>query len=188
MAKLKIDKRSALLKAALELFAEHGFNGSSTALIAKRAGVASGTLFVHFKNKEELIHELFKEVLAKIELQIYESFPADMAVREQLLRTLSNLLRYFLKHPDEFKFVEQYHFSPFGDREIHFDKKNDVIHKLLLHAREQQIIKDVPLLVLDALVFGPITTLAKEHANVGTPIDEEMCRLTIEACWDGLKR
>ncbi len=34
------DKRSALLQAALELFAEHGFNGSSTALIAKQAGVA----------------------------------------------------------------------------------------------------------------------------------------------------
>ena len=58
----KEDKRCALLQAALELFAEQGFNSSPTALIAKRAGVASGTLFFHFKSKEELIHELFREI------------------------------------------------------------------------------------------------------------------------------
>ncbi|OHB24810.1 MAG: hypothetical protein A2X84_10525 [Desulfuromonadaceae bacterium GWC2_58_13] len=188
MSKAKTDKRAALLKAALELFAEQGFNGSSTALIAKRAGVASGTLFFHFKNKEELIHELFREVLTKIEHQVLETFPADMAIRERLLRILANLLRYFLNNPDVFKFAEQYRFSPFGEREIHRTENRNEIQTLLLQAREQQIIKDAPLLVLETIIFGPISSLAKEHANCGTPIDDEMCRLVIEACWDGVKR
>jgi AcrR family transcriptional regulator len=188
MSKAKTDKRAALLKAALELFAEQGFNGSSTALIAKRAGVAAGTLFFHFKSKEELIHELFREIRSEIEAQILETFPAETNVRERLLRILGNLLRYVLDHPKEFKFVEQYRFSPLGEAELRNREEKHEIQKLLLHAREQGIIKNVPLLVLEAIWFGPITELAKEHANCGTPIDDETCRLVIEACWDGLKR
>lgn len=187
MSREKIDKRSALLKAALELFAEQGFNGSPTALIAKRAGVASGTLFFHFKSKEELIHELSREVLEKVEQQVLEDFPADMPVRERLLRILANILRYFLDHSDEFKFIEQYRFSPLGEKTMRSNEEKYEVQKLLAYARDQQMIKDAPLLVLEAIVFGPITALAKEHANCGTPISDEVCRLTIKACWDAIK-
>jgi len=182
------DKRSALLNAALKLFAEQGFNGSSTALIAKRAGVASGTLFFHFNSKEELIHALFREIRAKMESQVLETFPEEMGTKERLLRLLANLLRYFLENPEEFKFVEQYHFSPLCENEMRRNKEEDFeIHRLLAQARKEKIIKDAPQPVLEAIVFGPITGLAKEHANCGTIIDEETCRMVIEACWNGLK-
>ncbi|ALC15682.1 transcriptional regulator, TetR family [Desulfuromonas soudanensis] len=188
MSSKKEEKRMALLNAALELFAERGFNGSSTALIAKRAGVASGTLFFHFTSKEELIHALFKEVRSKIDSRVLENFPGSMALRERLLRILSNLLRYFLEHPAEFKFVEQYHFSPFSERGGSFRDENEAIRNLLLLARKEGIVKDVPLLCLEAVAFGPISSLVKEHANRRTSIDDEIIRLTIDACWDGLKR
>ena len=66
----KQSKRQALLEAALELFAEHGLTRASTAQIAKRAGVASGTLFFHFNSKEELIHALFDQVYLDAPAQI----------------------------------------------------------------------------------------------------------------------
>lgn len=188
MPSKKEDKRSALLQAALELFAENGFNGSPTALIAKRAGVANGTLFFHFNNKEELIHELFREVRAKLEKTVSENFQAEMPVRERFLQTFSKLLRYFLENPEEFKLAEQYHFSPFSERGCSTTGENEALRNLLIEAREQQFIKDAPLLFLEAVAFGPIAFLAKEYANRGTPIDDEIVQLTIEACWDGLKR
>ena len=188
MSSKKVKTRSALLQAALELFAERGFNGSPTALIAKRAGVASGTLFFHFKNKEELIHELFKEVRVKIEKKALESFSEQMPMRERFLRAFSELLRYGLDNPNEFKFIEQYHFSPLSDRESSSAEEKQVFRDLLIEARDQQFIKDVPLLLLEALAFGPIVSLAKEHANCGTPIDDEIVGMTVEACWNALKR
>lgn len=181
------DKRSALLQAALQLFAKQGFDGTSTALIAKRAGVASGTLFFHFKNKEELIHELFRELSAKFRNRILESFPAEMSPRDRLLRTLANMLRYFLENPEHFKFLEHYYFSPLGEQAIRDTEEKQTILQLLEETREHGLIKDVPLLVLEAIVFGPVTALAREHANRGTPIDETICRLTIEACWDAIR-
>lgn len=182
------DKRCALLQAALELFAAQGFDGTATTQIAKQAGVASGTLFFHFKSKEELIHELYREVRGRIEVELREPVGAASSLRERLLCSLEKLLLFLLNNPQEFKFIEQYYFSPFSERELLRIEEHNIIHHLLIQARDQQIVKDAPLLVLEALVFGPITALAKEHANRGVDIDEEICRLTIQACWDGIKR
>ncbi len=51
-------RREAVLQAARSLFAEKGFDGTSTAEIAERAGVAHGTVFHHFKTKENLLLEM----------------------------------------------------------------------------------------------------------------------------------
>ena len=52
------DKKQAILHSALQLFVNKGFNATSTASIAKAAGVATGTLFHHFptKNLLALVH------------------------------------------------------------------------------------------------------------------------------------
>lgn len=188
MSAKKEEKRIALLRAALELFAEHGFNASPTALIAKRAGVASGTLFIYFKSKEELIRELFKEVRAQIDAVVFFESSQDMPLEDRFLQAFTRILRYFLANPKEFKFVEQYHYSPFCDLECSTTRENEDFRKLLIQAREQKIIKDAPLLVLEAIAFGPIAAIAKEHASRGTPIDETMIEQIVQSCWEGLKR
>ena len=182
------DKRSALLQAALELFAQNGFDGSPTAQIAKRAGVASGTLFLYFKNKEELIHELFREVNQQLDNIMVPCLAKDIPIQEKLINTLSFALRYLLDNPKEFKFVEQYHFSPLKERANLPDGSKEHFMELLQEAQEQKIVKDAPLVILEAIAFGPISHLVKEHSSRGTPVDEEMIQLVVRACWDGLKR
>ncbi|MDW7709875.1 MAG: TetR/AcrR family transcriptional regulator [Deferrisomatales bacterium] len=53
-----MNRRTAILHAAEELFAERGYDGTSTSAIAERAGVAHGTVFHHFRTKENLLLEL----------------------------------------------------------------------------------------------------------------------------------
>jgi AcrR family transcriptional regulator len=50
-----MSRKERILKAAIELFARQGFNGTSTSMIAQRADVAQGTVFHHFRNKENLL-------------------------------------------------------------------------------------------------------------------------------------
>lgn len=187
MPKLSPEKRESLLQAALTLFAEQGFAGTSTALIAKKAGVASGTLFFHFNSKDELIHALFQDVRARIEAHLRDSLVAELHLPERFAKAFAGLLHYFLDNPAEFKFVEQYHFSPLCARQDEPYRDNSPLRAILLAAREQGLIKNLPILVLEAIAFGPIVALAKEHANRQTEVDDSMVRQTIEACWDGLK-
>ena len=60
------DKRNDIMQAALELIAERGFHGAPMAEIAEKAGVAAGTIYRYFENKEALITELHRELEEKI--------------------------------------------------------------------------------------------------------------------------
>ncbi|WKY47636.1 TetR/AcrR family transcriptional regulator [Eubacteriaceae bacterium ES3] len=54
-----MDNKEKILRAALQLFIKEGFHGTSTSKIANEAGISNGTLFHHFKTKEELISRLY---------------------------------------------------------------------------------------------------------------------------------
>lgn len=51
------EKKKKILEVSIELFSKNGFSNTSTSQIAKEAGVAEGTIFKHFKSKENLISE-----------------------------------------------------------------------------------------------------------------------------------
>ncbi|TNC26039.1 TetR/AcrR family transcriptional regulator [Amycolatopsis alkalitolerans] len=56
-------QRAAILDAAGELLAEHGYAGCSVAAVAAKAGVATGSVYKHFPGKAELVVELFRAVV-----------------------------------------------------------------------------------------------------------------------------
>jgi len=49
-----------LIRAALELFSNRGYHDTTTAQIAKKAGVAEGTIYRHFPSKQQLLNELYR--------------------------------------------------------------------------------------------------------------------------------
>lgn len=91
---------TAILEAAEEVFAEHGLHVASMNEIATRAGVAVGTLYNHFTDKEALITGLFElrrdGMLDVIDEQL--KLPATDPFRSQLLRVLKAMIDYFGSH------------------------------------------------------------------------------------------
>src|SRR4051794_39058177 len=60
-------KREALLNAALEMFAEHGYERASIEAIARRAGVAVGAFYQHFTSKRQILLVLMDRLLEEVE-------------------------------------------------------------------------------------------------------------------------
>ena len=58
---LKPDKRSLITEAAIDVFAEKGFHQARISDVASRAGVADGTIYLYFKNKDDLLLSIFEE-------------------------------------------------------------------------------------------------------------------------------
>jgi AcrR family transcriptional regulator len=67
-----VDRRQAILSAATKLFAEKGFACTPTSEIAKCAGVAEGTIFHHFKCKDEILLTLFKALVEQYVTKLRE--------------------------------------------------------------------------------------------------------------------
>jgi TetR/AcrR family fatty acid metabolism transcriptional regulator len=59
------DKRKRILRAAVKVFARKGYFAARVAEIARRAGVADGTIYLYFESKEALLVALFDEVMAE---------------------------------------------------------------------------------------------------------------------------
>jgi len=55
------EKQEKIMQAALELFAQEGYNATSTSRVAKHAGVSEGLIFRHFENKEGLLQAILDE-------------------------------------------------------------------------------------------------------------------------------
>jgi len=59
-------KHQRILKAAVKIFAEKGFYNSRVSEIAKEANVADGTIYLYFKNKDDILISLFEEEFGRI--------------------------------------------------------------------------------------------------------------------------
>src|SRR4051795_7126184 len=53
-------KRDAILRAAIDVFAERGYFNSQVADVARAAGVAAGTVYLYFKSKDDLLISIFE--------------------------------------------------------------------------------------------------------------------------------
>ncbi|HMA67325.1 MAG TPA: helix-turn-helix domain-containing protein, partial [Desulfosalsimonadaceae bacterium] len=85
-----MDRKQAIIESATRLFAEKGFYNTSTPEIAEAAGVAHGTLFYHYTNKEGIILEIFRRA-GTIYLEEMES---AVAGRNTGMEKLEALLRF----------------------------------------------------------------------------------------------
>lgn len=72
----KADTRAALRRAARDCFTGHGFVAAQIGDIARRAGVAHGTFYVHFENKEAVLDELLAEFNDKLVDKLEHAWPA----------------------------------------------------------------------------------------------------------------
>src|SRR5882757_3088831 len=72
---LSEDKRTAILEVATEVVAVLGVS-APTAKIAKGAGVAEGTLFIYFANKDELLNQLYLELKLELRDAMMPGYPA----------------------------------------------------------------------------------------------------------------
>ena len=84
MTSRKMEKYEMILEAALKVIAENGFHGSQVSRIAKEAGVADGTIYLYFKNKEDILISLFQERLGSLVSMFNSSIQETNTAHEAL--------------------------------------------------------------------------------------------------------
>jgi TetR/AcrR family fatty acid metabolism transcriptional regulator len=100
MADKNGDKRTRIIDAAVSVFAEKGFHAARVSDVAQRAGVADGTIYLYFKNKEDLLLSLFEEKMGR---QIESLEAAWRGIDDPLERMRAYAQHHFRQlqaHPD----------------------------------------------------------------------------------------
>src|SRR5437868_562959 len=78
------ERRAAIIEAALDEFTARGFAATRLDDIAKRAGVAKGTIYLHFKDKESMFEELIRTAIVPLVSRMQGPPPAGASVRDRI--------------------------------------------------------------------------------------------------------
>ncbi|CAM1343531.1 TetR/AcrR family transcriptional regulator [Tenacibaculum amylolyticum] len=87
-----MDKRDQILVVATALFSERGFEKTSIAAIREKANVSNGLIFHHFKNKNELLREIFKKT-TNIIVDINNSNQEEISPKERLIALINDAFK-----------------------------------------------------------------------------------------------
>lgn len=105
--KKRAERRSAVLDAALQVFATQGYHQTRVSDIIDRASIARGTFYLYFDSKNAIFHELLDQLLDKIRRNVVGVDVDEKAppVRDQLLISVRRVLGAFYESPALARFV-----------------------------------------------------------------------------------
>jgi AcrR family transcriptional regulator len=96
----KEQKRRLIMKAALKIFSRKGYSPTALDEIAQEAGIAKGTLYLYFKDKEDLICSTLMFVLDDLKHRMLQDIPQDLSSVETLKRIALFMFQYFAENDD----------------------------------------------------------------------------------------
>jgi TetR/AcrR family transcriptional repressor of multidrug resistance operon len=171
----KIDQ---LREKAIETIARKGIEGLSMQKLAKDAGVSPATIYIYFKNREDMLGQLYLLVEHTFTKAMLKGFDPEMSFREGLWLQWKNRLRFVEKHPHYQKFFEQFTTSPCGPDErsqmLEFKK---AMRTFVLRAQERgEIVKLQPELFW-SIAYGPFYSLLRFHTGEKVMMNKDF-RLT----------
>jgi AcrR family transcriptional regulator len=185
-----MDKREDILEAALELFAERGFHGTSVALIAEKAQVGAGTIYRYFKSKEVLVNFLYQHWKREMSESILAGLDKGLAPRRLFHEIWSRMVAFSRKHPKELMFLEFHHHAPYLD-----DESRRLCNLLLGEfrqffevCREAQITKEASPEILMTIVIGAFNATEKAFMQGEIEPTSENEALVEELCWEAVRR
>ncbi|MFA9558669.1 TetR/AcrR family transcriptional regulator [Evansella sp. AB-rgal1] len=88
MGKKRGQKYDQIIDAAVRVIAKNGYHNSQVSRIAKEAGVADGTIYLYFKNKEDILISLFEEKMGVFVEKIRDHIAHEESIEKKLLQLI----------------------------------------------------------------------------------------------------
>ncbi|ABV38321.1 transcriptional regulator, TetR family [Shewanella sediminis HAW-EB3] len=153
----KPDKKQTILDTALTLFVSQGFYATSTASIAKQAGVATGTLFHHFPSKDELMNHLFLTIKQEFANEIQAQIKDSGDLKQDAEHLWCSAIQWAMDNPLKQEFFQQYSMSPSIAIEIREQAMNGILGfmgALLQQGQAQGLLAAYPLALMQDNCHG----------------------------------
>ena len=173
---------------------DHGFDGLSMHKLAKEAGVSVATIYIYFKDREDLLQQLYAEETKKMTEATLHEFDPDSHFDEGLKVQWINRINYCLENPYSMTFMEQVKHSPLIDRSVMDRRFLDSMSKFVHNAIERNEVVSLPVEIYWSIAFAPLYQLVKFHiSKVSLPgrppfdLDEEKIDLAVKLVLKALK-
>lgn len=197
-------KQQALLEATLHEVAEHGFAVTSVARIARAAGMSPGTLYLYYRDKDDLLEATFREVSRRIIAVAIEAFqaepaeafeaepsslsPAAQQLKSALCRVWNALVALGRRQPALFLFHDQFLHSSHMQDALRVANQERAAPLLDAFALGQQsgILKQIDLALIEVFMFRSIYSLLQGSSCQLPAISDASFDQAFEMAWDAI--
>ncbi len=159
------DKPQQIIAAAIRVFARSGYYNSRVSDIAREAGIASGTIYLYFKTKDEILVTLFREKMAEWVALVRRELAAERNPLAKIRKIVALHFKVLEENPDLAEVVQvelrqgQKFFRGASAHEVsaYFDVINNVLEE---GVGAGLIRRDLPVKVATKMLFGAMDQLA----------------------------
>lgn len=183
-----IDKRTKLIETAIRLFHERGFWDTPTALIAREAGVANGTLFNYFPSKAALVEAVYLGLKQSWATHLQAAAPQSGSVHDRLAAYWLGGIDWARAHPDRYALLGQLKLSDeIGDgARAHGIDMFGATLELIGEAMTSGVIRPIEPALLKALAEAQVCAAIEFlTAHPKAPADAT-ARTSFEIFWRGI--
>lgn len=160
------ENKEILVKSkAIEMLVTEGFDGFSMQKLAKAAKVSPATLYIYYKDKEDLILQLGIEEGKRMADATMSHFNPEMGFAEGMRVQWENRAKYQLENPMAAQFFEQLKHSPYRDKvhEAIKDNFKEIMGLFIKTAVKNGVIKSMPIEVFWSVAYAPLYNLIRFH-------------------------
>lgn len=179
------DKRARILAAALELFEKAGFDGVAVPEIARAAGVATGTIYRYFEDKEALVNALYRHWKGVYNAAVLAPVPQVLTPKALFLLYWQRMTAFSRAHPRAARFMDLHHHGAYLDTESRATAGEylHVAQDFVAEAGANGAIRPLEPAVVVALMWGAAAGLAKFAKDGALDFDTRTAEQTGEALW-----
>ena len=159
------NKIESILDQARTMIVEEGFDGLSMQKLAKAAGVSPATIYIYFKDREDLLLQLYKRESDKYFAYILQDFDPAMDFATGLAVQWKNRARYVTEHPDKAHFMESFSFTPLHQKAMSLrdPRHSGAMKHFVKKAIANRELVPMPIEVYWSVAFAPLYTLVRFH-------------------------
>lgn len=186
-------KAREIFAATLHEVAEHGLASLSIEAVAKRAGVATGTVYVYHKGKEALLDALYLATKKELASAIFEALlvpeGAGLPVRLAFLKTCAAYVDYLMSHRAAVAFMHEMQRSPLVSEKTRAEARAVAapLGELLERGKREALLKDLETPFMIAFLTGTVDELARYLETLPPKARRAQRDQIAQICWDALK-
>jgi AcrR family transcriptional regulator len=161
------NKEEAIRKKAMHIIVSKGIDGLSMQQLAKAAKVSPATIYIYYKDREDLILALYIRANERMAEATLKNFDPDMSFSEGLRNQWKNRAKYWMDNPVEAQFLEAMRHSNYNSKlgsemKRHFFVK---MHQFIQGCVQRGELIRLPVEVFWSVAYAPLYQLVRFHNN-----------------------
>ena len=184
------NKIQSIYQATLALVLKSGYAELNMAAVAKEAGIATGTIYTYFKNKEALINQLYLYLKEEKVNLMFKKYNENDNFYVSFQKLWMAYFKISMNEYHKMMFIEQYAYSSIITAPTR--KKADALLlpmvSLLQQAQQEQLIKKVAPEIILSSITGAVLEIVRYYQNKGAKPNKSIMEQCFEMAWNSIRK